>query len=82
MGWGLLAALFISFLVFYFLFRMFRRIMPLILHGILGIAAFWALNHFGLLKVPIDLVTFLIAAFGGILGVLTVILLAALGIPL
>ncbi len=82
MGWGLLAALFISFLVFYFLFRMLRRIMPLILHGILGIAVFWALNNTGILKVQIDLVTFLIAAFGGVLGVISVILISALGIPL
>lgn len=82
MGWGLWAALLVSFIIFYFLFRMFRRIMPLILHGMLGIAIFWALNQMNVLKVPIDIVTFLIAAFGGILGVLTVILFAALGIPL
>ncbi|HIH19247.1 TPA: hypothetical protein HA225_04690 [Candidatus Micrarchaeota archaeon] len=82
MGWGLLIALFISFLAFYFLFRMFRRIMPLVLHGILGMAVFWALRETRILVVPIDIVTFLIAAFGGILGVIVVILLAFLGIPL
>lgn len=82
MGWGLLAALFVSFLIFYFLFRMLRKIMPLILHGLLGIAVFWALNQMNILRVPIDIVTFLIAAFGGILGVLIVILFSALGLPL
>ena len=82
MGWGLLLALFISLLIFYFLFRMMRRIMPLILHGMLGIIVFSIFNYLGLIKVPIDLVTFLIAGFGGVLGVVSVLLLAALGVPL
>jgi inhibitor of the pro-sigma K processing machinery len=82
MGWGLILALMISFLIFYFLWRVMRNLAPLILHGILGLLVFWVLNYFGLLKVPIDLVTFLIASFGGVLGVLVVVAMAALGVPL
>jgi hypothetical protein len=36
----------------------------------------------GIIKVPLDIITFLIAAFGGVLGVIVVLLLAALGVPL
>jgi len=82
MGWGLIIALFVSFLAFYTLFYLFRRILPLVLHGIVGVAVFWALSQLGLLKVPIDIATFLIAAFGGMLGVLMVVLLSLFGIPL
>ncbi len=82
MGWGIIVALFLSFLAFYFLFRMLRSIMPLALHGLIGIAIFWGLNQLGVLKVPIDLATFLIAAFGGVFGVLVVLALSLLGVPL
>lgn len=81
MGWGLVIALVASVIIAAVLFHMLRRIVPLILHGILGLAVFWLLNYFGVLKVPIDLVTFLIAALGGVLGVIIVILLAFLGVP-
>ncbi len=82
MGIGLLLALGLSILVFYLLFRMIRKVVPLLLHGIFGVAVFWLLNHLGILHVPIDWVTFLIGAFGGVLGVAIVIVLAAMGVPL
>ena len=82
MGWGILVALVVSFLIFCFLFHVLRRIGPMILHGLLGLACFWTLGYFGVLGVPIDILTFLIAAFGGVLGVLAVIALSYLGIPL
>lgn len=82
MGWGLIIALFLSILVAAVIFHLIRRIAPLLLHGIIGIAFFWLLSNFGLLRVPIDIVTFLIAAFGGIFGVLIVVALSFLGVPL
>ncbi|MEM2137862.1 MAG: pro-sigmaK processing inhibitor BofA family protein [Candidatus Anstonellaceae archaeon] len=82
MGYGLLIALGISILLFYLLYRVVRRIVPLIVHGIFGIAVFWLLNYLGLLRIPIDAITFLIGAFGGTLGVVVVILLAYFGVPL
>ncbi len=82
MGLGLMLALAISIIVFLVLFHLIRKVVPLILHGIAGIAIFWALNYLHILNVPIDVVSFLIAAFGGIVGVLIVIMLAYLGIPL
>ncbi|MCX8197947.1 MAG: pro-sigmaK processing inhibitor BofA family protein [Candidatus Micrarchaeota archaeon] len=81
MAWGLIAALFVSILVFYTLFHLMRRIVPLLMHGIFGVALFYALGYFGIIKVPITWITFLIAALGGMLGVASVIALAYLGVP-
>ncbi|MCX8195194.1 MAG: pro-sigmaK processing inhibitor BofA family protein [Candidatus Micrarchaeota archaeon] len=82
MGWGLLIALLISLLVFYLLFHFLRRLMPLVLNGLIGVALFWAVGELGLIKVPIDILTFLIAAFGGAFGVIVVLILAWIGVPL
>ena len=82
MGWGLILALVLSVIIAAVIFHVLRKIAPLILHGILGLAVFWLLSYFGLLSVPIDIVTFLIAALGGVVGVIIVIVLAFLGVPL
>ena len=82
MGWGLIIALVASVVIAAVLFHMLRKIVPIVLHGILGLAVFWLLNYFGALSVPIDIVTFLIAALGGVLGVIIVVLLAFFGVPL
>ena len=82
MGWGMALALLVSVVIFYFLFSALRRLLPLVLHGLLGMAVFWLCNMYGVLKVPMDVVTFLIAAFGGVLGVAVVLVLSWLGVPL
>ena len=82
MAWGLILALFLSVLVAALAFHLLKKIAPLILHGLLGIALFWLLSYLGLIAVPINIITFLIAAFGGVFGVLIVVLLAFLRIPL
>ena len=82
MAWGIWLALGLSFIVFYILLRMVGKIMPLILHGIAGMAMFWALNSLGMLNIPLDWVTFLIGALGGIFGVIIVLVLAALHVPM
>jgi len=82
MAWGLLLALAISILIAAALFYVLKKLAPLVLNGIFGILIFWLLSYFGLIRAPIDLLTFLIAAIGGIFGVLIVLLLTYLGIPL
>lgn len=82
MGWGMMFALFLSLIVAVVVYHMFKKIMVLLVHGVMGIAIFWALSALGILKVPIDIVTFLVAAFGGVIGVATVIILSILGVPL
>jgi len=82
MAFGLWLALAASVFIAYFLFHFTRRIAALVFHGIFGLAVFWLFNYFGVLRVPLDFVTFIIAAFGGVIGVGLVVVLSALGIPL
>lgn len=82
MAWGLVLALFLSILAAALAFHYLKKILPLVLHGLLGIALFWALSYLGIIAVPISILTFLIAAFGGVFGVLIVLVLAFLHVPL
>ncbi|MEM4554868.1 MAG: pro-sigmaK processing inhibitor BofA family protein [Candidatus Anstonellaceae archaeon] len=82
MSWGLIFALIVSILIAVTLFHILKKILPLVLHGIAGIVVFWLFSFFGIIQVPIDVATFLIAAFGGVLGVLLVLLLSFFGVPL
>ena len=81
-GIGLTIALILSFAVFYVMFRLFKSLSMLALHGVLGLAVFWLFNYIGLLQIPINWITFLISAFGGVVGVLIVIALSFLHVPL
>ena len=82
MGFGLWLALAASVFIAYFLFHFTRKLGTLVFHGIFGMVVFWLFNYFGVLRVPLDFVTFIISAFGGVIGVALVVLLSALGIPL
>jgi len=82
MGFGLMLALAVSIVFFYVMFRLVKKVVPLAMHAAFGIFVFWLLKYLGVLNVPIDIVTLLIAAFGGVLGVLMVIGLSMIGIPL
>lgn len=82
MALGLMLALGLSVLVALALLWTLKRLMPLIVNGVLGLAIFWVLSQLGLLRIPLDATTFLIAALGGMAGVLIVVVLAALGVPL
>lgn len=82
MGIGTIIALVVSVLVAIILYRILQRITPLIYNGLIGIAAFWILDILGIISVKIDIWTFLIAAIGGIFGVVAVIILTYLGVPL
>ncbi|MEM4348362.1 MAG: pro-sigmaK processing inhibitor BofA family protein [Candidatus Anstonellaceae archaeon] len=82
MSWGIILALVVSVLIAASIFHLLKKVLPLVLHGIAGIAIFWLFSFLGIIQVPIDLATFLIAAFGGVLGVLLVLLLSFFGVPL
>ena len=82
MALGLYIALVASVFIAYFLFHLTKKLGALIFHGIFGLVVFWLFNYFGILKIPLDFVTFIIAAVGGVLGVGLVVLFSALGIPL
>ena len=81
MAVGILVALVICIFAFFTVLHVTRKVIPLVLNGILGMAAFWALNYAGLMHIPMDWVSFAVAALGGVLGVLLIMVLAALGVP-
>lgn len=80
--WGSILALLISIAIAFLLFHLLKKILPLILNGIFGLVVFWLLSNFGWIAVPISWVTFLIAAIGGVFGVIIVVVLSFLGVPL
>jgi hypothetical protein len=82
MALGLYLALVASVFIAYFIFHTTRKFGSLLFHGIFGLAIFWLFGYFGVLRVPLDFVTFIIAAFGGVLGVAIVLALSFIGIPL
>ena len=82
MAWGIYLALFLSICVAFILFHILKKITPLLINGFFGMAIFWMLSFYGVVKIPLDLITFLIAAFGGVFGVIITVGLAALGVPL
>jgi len=79
---GLYLALAASVFIAYFVLHFTRKLLALVFHGVFGLAVFWLFNYFGVLHVPLDFVTFIIAAIGGVIGVGLVVLFSALGIPL
>ena len=82
MGWGLIIALILSIVILAVLFKLLKKVMPLILNGAFGLIVFWLLDYFGVMHVPLDIWTFLISAIGGIFGVIIVLALSFLGVPL
>ncbi len=79
---GTIIALAISIICAVVLYWVLKKIAPLIYNGLIGIAVFWILDILGIMNVNINIWTFLIAAIGGIFGVMAVITLTYLGIPL
>ncbi len=82
MALGLYLALVASVLIAYIVFHFTRKFGALVFHGIFGLAVFWLFSYFGVLRLPLDFVAFLIAALGGVMGVALVVIFSALGIPL
>jgi len=82
MAFGLWLALVASVFIAYFVFHLTRKFGAMLFNGVFGLVVFWLLGYFGVLHVPLDFVTFIIAALGGVVGVALVVAFAALGIPL
>ena len=82
MALGLYLALVGSVLIAWAVFHTTKKIGALLFHGIFGLVVFWLFNYFGILKIQLDFVTFIIAALGGVMGIALVVVFSALGIPL
>ncbi|MBN2478399.1 pro-sigmaK processing inhibitor BofA family protein [Candidatus Micrarchaeota archaeon] len=69
------------FLIFFALaYEVIKKIMPLLLNSIAGLIIFWIFSLFNIAQVKVDLLSILIVAFGGIPGVVFVLILHWLGI--
>ncbi|MBP2147152.1 cellulose synthase/poly-beta-1,6-N-acetylglucosamine synthase-like glycosyltransferase [Methanofollis sp. W23] len=81
---GILLALLVALLLFYFV----RKGIALVINAIAGIVILFLINLFNVMSlfgrpdIPIDIITVVISALGGIIGVIIVVILHLLGIPL
>ncbi|MBU0586044.1 pro-sigmaK processing inhibitor BofA family protein [Candidatus Micrarchaeota archaeon] len=82
MSLGLIIAFIFSIIAALLLYKILKTLWPLLYNGLLGIGVFWLLNEIGVIIVPINIWTVLIAAIGGIFGVIIVIVLTGLGFPM
>ncbi|QSZ67795.1 sigmaK-factor processing regulatory BofA [Methanofollis aquaemaris] len=81
---GILLALLIALLLFYFV----RKGIALVINAIIGVVVLYLINLFNVMSlfgqpdIPIDIITVLICALGGIVGVVIVVILHLMGVPL
>lgn len=81
---GILLALLIALLIFFFV----RKGIALVINALVGVVILFLINLFNVMAlfgrpdIPIDIITVLISALGGIVGVIIVVILHLLGVPL
>jgi len=84
---GLLALILVVIIAFV-LYKVVKSVTGLIINAVVGVILLWLINLFDLMQlfgrpdIPINLITVLICAIGGIFGVLITVVLQLLGIPL
>lgn len=84
---GLLALVLVIALMFV-LYRVIKSATGFIINAVVGVILLWLINFLSLMSlagrpdIPINLITVLICAIGGIFGVLVTVVLHLLGIPL
>ena len=64
----------------YFLYKIVKDLMPLIINSVAGIIVFFLLNFFLGLGIPINIWTVAAVAIGGFIGLLLVLIVHFLGI--
>ncbi|NLA38484.1 MAG: sigmaK-factor processing regulatory BofA [Methanomicrobiales archaeon] len=83
-----LLALILVVVIAYILYKMVKSVTGLIINAVVGVILLWVINFLNLMSIagrpdiPINLITVLICAIGGIFGVLITVVLHLLGIPL
>jgi len=84
---GLLALVLVIVLAF-ILYKVVKSVRDLILNAVVGVILLWLINLLGLMHlvgrpdIPINIITVLICAIGGVFGVILTVVLHLLGIPL
>jgi pro-sigmaK processing inhibitor BofA len=83
-----LLALILVVVLAFVLYKVVKSVTGLIINAVVGVVLLWLINLFNLMSlfgrpdIPINLITVLICAIGGFLGVLVVVVLQLLGVPL
>lgn len=81
---GILLALLVALILFFVL----KKGIALVINAIVGVVILFLINLFNVMSlfgrpdIPIDIITVLISALGGIIGVVIVVILHLLGVPL
>ncbi|MDD3857873.1 MAG: pro-sigmaK processing inhibitor BofA family protein [Methanoculleus sp.] len=84
---GLLALILVIVLAFV-LYKVVKSVTGLIINAVVGVILLWLINLLDLMQlvgrpdIPINILTVLICAIGGVFGVLVTVVLHLLGIPL
>ncbi|NLB01421.1 MAG: sigmaK-factor processing regulatory BofA [Methanomicrobiales archaeon] len=84
---GLLALVLVIVLAF-ILYKVVKSVRDLILNAVVGVILLWLINLLGLMHlvgrsdIPINILTVLICAIGGVFGVILTVVFHLLGIPL
>jgi len=84
---GLLALILVVVIAFV-LYKVVKSVTGLIINAVVGVILLWLINLLDLMQlvgrpdIPINLITVLICAIGGVFGVLITVVLHLLGIPL
>ncbi|TAJ43258.1 pro-sigmaK processing inhibitor BofA family protein [Methanofollis fontis] len=81
---GIVIAILVAVLIYHFL----KKAVYLVINAVVGVVILFLINALGIMHllgkpdVPIDLITILISALGGIIGVVIVVLLHLIGVSL
>ncbi|GEM_PF-6055061 len=69
-------------IILYFLFKAVKKLVHMLLNSFLGLVLLVGLNFFPFLKVPITIFSVLLVLFGGLMGLIVLVILKLLGISL
>lgn len=69
-------------IILYFLFKAVKKLVHMLLNSFLGLVLLVGLNFFPALKVPITIFSVLLVLFGGLMGLIVLVILKLLGITL
>ena len=77
---GIVLTVALAAVVIFFALKLGKKLILLVINGFLGLVALVIINFTGFVNIDINIISVLIAALGGLLGIVLLILLSTLGI--
>ena len=77
---GIVLTVALAIVVIFFALKLGKKLILLVINGFLGLVALVIINFTGFVTIDINIISVLIAALGGLLGIVLLILLSTLGI--